>query len=107
MLVLQVLIGLQDALAAYVSTQRAHYACNPSVTWRAMEDPLKMRLAVGVTYTFTGKCQASVCISSKSAPQLACTTGVCLWPIGGNACQHNATALSSTHWRQLVFNPKN
>lgn len=56
-LLVQVLTRLADALAAHVasSTQRAHFACNPAVTWRGMEDPLKMRLAVGVTYSFTGK----------------------------------------------------
>jgi hypothetical protein len=52
----QVLTELQDALAAYVAmpAQRAHFLCNPAVTWRALEDPLKLRLSVGVTYSFTG-----------------------------------------------------
>lgn len=45
---------LAAALAAHVATCRAHFACAPSVTWRALEEPLKLRLAVGVTYSFTG-----------------------------------------------------
>lgn len=55
---MQVLVQLEHALAAHVATQRPHFSCNPSVTWRALEDPLKLRLAVGVTYSFTGGAQA-------------------------------------------------
>lgn len=51
---LQVLTQLSEALAKHVATQRAHFCGNPSVMWRAFEDPLKLRLAVGVTYSFTG-----------------------------------------------------
>jgi hypothetical protein len=51
---MQVLVQLEAALATHVATQRSHYSCNPAVTWRALEDPLKLRLAVGVTYSFTG-----------------------------------------------------
>jgi hypothetical protein len=49
-----VLTQLADALAKHVATQRAHFACDPSVMYRCFEDPLKLRLAVGVTYSFTG-----------------------------------------------------
>jgi hypothetical protein len=53
-MVLQVLTQLAEALAKHVATQRAHFACDPSVMYRSFEDPLKLRLAVGVTYSFTG-----------------------------------------------------
>lgn len=51
----QVLTQVAEALAQYAATQRSHFACNPSVMWRAFEDPLKLRLAVGVSYSFTGR----------------------------------------------------
>lgn len=51
---LQVLTQLESALAVHVAKHRAHFRSNPAVTWRALEEPLKMRLAVGVTYNFTG-----------------------------------------------------
>jgi hypothetical protein len=78
----QVLTELQDALAAYVATpaQRAHFSCNPAVTWRALEDPLKLRLSVGVTYSFTGVLTASCVycqlqhqpLSTSNLPPVSC-----------------------------------
>ena len=58
----QVLTQVAEALAQYAATQRSHFACNPSVMWRAFEDPLKLRLAVGVSYSFTGTLMSQPCL---------------------------------------------
>lgn len=64
-IVLQVLTVLAQALAEHVATQPTHFSCNPRVTWRGMEDPLKLRLAVGVTYSFTGMLTVHCLVGSK------------------------------------------
>lgn len=57
---LQVLETVQEAVAAHVAANPSQYSAKPLVTWKALEEPLKLRLAVGVTYSFTGNTLASV-----------------------------------------------
>ncbi|KAF8070975.1 MSL9 [Scenedesmus sp. PABB004] len=51
----EVLASLEAALAAHVVANAAHFWGQPTVTWKGLEDPLKLRLAVGVTYSFSGE----------------------------------------------------
>jgi hypothetical protein len=51
---LQVLAAVDAAVAAHVTNHSAHFLGLPLVTWRGLEDPLKIRLQIGVTYSFSG-----------------------------------------------------
>lgn len=52
----QVLAAVDAAVAEHVAGHSAHFNGTPLVIWRGLEEPLKIRLQVGVTYSFSGGC---------------------------------------------------
>ncbi|KAF6256732.1 hypothetical protein COO60DRAFT_1461548 [Scenedesmus sp. NREL 46B-D3] len=51
----EVLAAVDAAVAEHVAGHSAHFNGTPLVTWRGLEEPLKIRLQVGVTYSFSGE----------------------------------------------------
>jgi hypothetical protein len=75
---LQVLASVDAAVAEHVANHSAHFNGRPLVTWRSLEEPLKIRLQVGVTYSFSGEVLvvgcATVCFPTHTL-QSACRKG--------------------------------
>lgn len=47
--------AVADAVRAHVASAPSHFRGEPLVFWKACEEPLKLRLQVSVTYSFTGE----------------------------------------------------
>ncbi|WIA11707.1 hypothetical protein OEZ85_011803 [Tetradesmus obliquus] len=51
----EVLESVNAAVAEHVANHAAHFNGRPLVTWRGLEEPLKIRLQIGVPYSFSGE----------------------------------------------------